>query len=260
MIHPAKTLWAEHAPPHGYPPGVVPIPKPIPRLAFFPGGYGLWGCVEGNPLPPFPVEGVMILGHNFDSEAAYRKSFEQGRERTKLATWRNLLKVLSEVGIAPELCFFTNLYMGLIAGSNPIGKFPGASDPPFVEHCTRFLVRQLQAQRPSLLITLGIEVPPIVGLLSPQLAPWTEGKSLRHLDIVGSVQAGVSFRGIEDYRTTVVALIHPSQRDANVRHRHYLGTKGHQAELRMMHDACALAGIATNQPTDDSGHTGSPGF
>ena len=245
MIHPVETLWAEHAPPHGYPPGVVAVPTPIPGLAFFPGGHGLWGCVEGQPLPPFPVGGVMILGHNFDSEGAYRKSLEVGRESTKNPTWRNLLKVLAEAGIAPECCFFTNLYMGLIGGSNATGKFPGASDPPFVEHCKRFLVRQLQAQRPSLLVTLGIEVPPVVGHLSPQLAPWAAGKGLRHLDSVGPVQVDVTFPDIENFKTTAVALTHPSKRDANVGVRKYRGATGHQAEVRMLHDACALAGIDT---------------
>ena len=193
----------------------------------------------------------MILGHNFDSEEAYRKSFEQGRESTKNPTWRNLLRLLSEVGIAPELCFFTNLYMGLIAGSSSTGIFPGAADPEFMAHCKRFLIRQLEAQRPSLLVTLGIEVPPVVGHLSPQLAPWAAGQGLRHLDTVGPVQTNVSFPGIENYLTTAVALIHPSQRDANVRHRHYLGTVGHRAEAQMLHDACALAGFATQPPTDD---------
>ena len=248
MTHPVETLWAEHAPASGYPPGVVAIPAPIPGLAFFPGGHGLWGCVEGNPLPPFPLEGVMILGHNFDSEEGYRKSLEQGCENTKLQTWRNLLKVLAEVGIAPERGFFTNLYMGLIAGSGSTGKFPGAGDPTFVAHCKQFLVRQLQTQRPSLLVTLGIEVPPVVGQLSPQLAPWATGRGLQHLDGVGPVQAKVTFSGIGNYSTTAVALTHPCQRNANVGHRRYLGAVGHQAEVRMLHDACALAGITTHQP------------
>jgi hypothetical protein len=245
MTHPVETLRAEHAPPHGYPPGVVPIPAPLPGLAFFPGGHGLWGSAEGKPLPRFPVGGVMVLGHDFHSEDGYTKSSKAGSESTKLPTWLNLLKVLSEVGIAPERCFFTNLYMGLRAGSANTGRFPGAGDPTFVAHCKQFLVHQLQTQRPSLLVTLGIEVPPVVGQLSPQLAPWAAGRGLQYLDGVGPVQAKVTFSGIGNYSTTAVALTHPCQRNANVGHRRYLGAVGHQAEVRMLHDACALAGITT---------------
>ena len=243
MNHPVETLWAEHAPPHGYPLGVVPVPSPIPGLAFFPGGYGLWGSVAGMPLPPFPLGGVMVLGHNFDSEEGYRKSLDEGSESTRCPTWRNLLKLLSEIGIPLERCFFTNLYMGLIAGGDSTGDFPGATDPIFVTHCRQFLVRQLQAQRPSLLVTLGIQVPPVVGQLSPQLARWAAGKGLRYLDAVGPVRTDVTFPEIENYMTTAVALTHPCLRDAGVRHRRYLGAEGHQAEVRMLHNACALAGM-----------------
>jgi hypothetical protein len=248
MTYPVETLRDEHAPVHGYPPGVVEIPATIPRLAFFPGGHGLWGCAEGKPLPVFPVGGIMVLGHDFHSEDGYRKSFEQGSENTRHPTWRNLLKLLSEIGIAPECCFFTNLYMGLRAGSANIGKFPGAADPVFVEHCKQFLIRQLQTQRPSLLLTLGTEVPPVVGQLSQRLAPWAAGRGLQHLNAVGPVQANVTFPGIENFSTTAVALTHPCLRSANVKHRRYLGAEGHQAEVRMLHDACAFAGITTHQP------------
>ncbi len=140
-MHPAEALWARHHPPAGYPAGVIAVPEPISGLAFFPGGFGLWGMAAQRPLPPLPAGGVMVLGHDFHSEAGYQASRRSGGERLTLPTWRNLLKVLNAAGIAPEQCFFTNLYMGLRAGDTTTGSFPGATDSVFVEHCRAFLAQ-----------------------------------------------------------------------------------------------------------------------
>lgn len=239
-MHSVETLWQQHHPLLGYPAGVVAVPTPISGLAFFPGGYGLWGATLGNPLPTFPVGGVMVLGHDFHSESGYAKSFPNG-ERLTIPTWRNLLALLKEVGLAPERCFFTNLYVGLREGSNNIGKFPGASDSAFVAHCKAFLLQQFKYQRPSLVLTLGTYVPFVIGTMSPELAPWAFKRGLKHLDSVGPLQFNVSFPSIEDFKTSVVALIHPSMRESNLRHRQYGGFVGNKAELAMMKDGLEAA-------------------
>jgi hypothetical protein len=186
----------------------------------------------------------MVVGHDFHSEAGYLESFRAGGERPTLPTWRNLLEVLEAAGIAPEKCFFTNLYMGLRAGTATTGVFPGAGDPAFVAHCQGFLIEQLRVQRPALVLSLGVHVPPVLGALSPELAPWTTGRGLRHLDTVGPVRSGVAFRGLDGYRTTVAALIHPSLRHASLRHRRYRGMSGPHAELAMLRDGLAASGLA----------------
>ena len=71
------------------------------------------------------------------------------------------------------------------------------------------LVEQLRMQRPALVLSLGLHVPPALGSQSPELGQWATGKGLRHLDAVGPVCSGVTFRGLDSYRTTVVALLHP---------------------------------------------------
>lgn len=243
-MHPAEALWAIHHPPAGYPAGVLPVPEPISGLAFFPGGYGLWGTGQGRPLPAFPVGGIMVLGHDFHSVAGYTESRRLGGERLTLPTWRNLLELFKAAGIAPERCFFTNLYMGLRAGTATTGPFPGARDPTFVEHCQTFFLEQLRAQRPRLLLTLGVNVPPIICGLSPELAPWAAGRGLKHLDAVGPVQVNATFPGVQDFRTTAVALIHPSLRHASLRHRRYGRITGAGAELSMLRDGMAIAASA----------------
>jgi hypothetical protein len=235
--HPAVRLWSEHHPEHGYPDGVVPVPERIPGLAFFPGGLGLWGAKPDAELPPMPIGGVMVLGHDFHSRAGYDESYRLGGERLTLPTWRNLLAVLDEAAIPRESCFFTNLYMGLRSGDKTTGVFPGASNDRFRRHCQDFLLRQLSVQRPRLIITLGIQVPPVVAELSDQLAPWATGRGIRHIDTVGALRTGVAFERLPDFSTTVVALLHPSLRQASLRHRRYRGLVGPDTERALLRDA-----------------------
>jgi hypothetical protein len=237
MMHPAVLLWAEHAPSAGYPPGVLPVPEPIPGTAFLPGGYGLWNPTGSRVLPPFPFGGVMILGQDFHSKAGYLASLACGAESSKQPTWRNLIALLSDVELEPSHCFFTNVFMGLRAGDATTGPFPGASDPNFVTYCRHFLVRQLQAQRPSLVVTLGTHVPEFLAPLSPELAPWGSGHGLKGLDAAGPVRVGVTFPDVPGLCSVAVALTHPSLRVANVRHRRYRGRMGAPAEVLMLRDA-----------------------
>lgn len=153
-------------------------------------------------------------------------------------TWRNLIKVFDEVPIVPRTCFFTNVYVGLRAGKDTTGPSPGSSDPAFVKHCEAFLLRQLELMRPSVIITLGINVPPFLGRLTTGLADWGTGMGLKNLDDgVGPVRKEVEFAGDPPFKSTVVALSHPSLRHANLRHRHYRKQTEHAAEIMMLRDA-----------------------
>lgn len=246
-MHPVETLWARHHPPEGYPSGVVAVPGVIRSgVAFFPGGSGLWGTKAEHSLPPLPVGGVMVLGHDFHSEAGYWKCLHAGGELFTSPTWSKLLEVLEASTIAPERCFFTNLYMGLRRGTATTGLFPGASDRVFVKHCQAFLLEQLRVQRPALVLTLGIHVPPVMGGLSPELAPWTTGKGLEHLDKVGPVRTKVTFRDLADYQATAVALVHPSLQHANLKHRRYRGLFGSAAQMAMLRDGMIAAGMSAD--------------
>lgn len=221
------------------------VPAPIPGVAFFPGGFGLWRPDVNLPLPSFPVGGVMVLGHDFHSEAGYEASVERTRESETQPTWRVLLALLREVAIDPSQCFFTNAYMGLRAGIETTGAFPGASDDTFVDHCVAFLGEQIATQRPSLILTLGVNVPPLIARLSPALADWSVARGLKHLDQVGPVRTGVRFAVLDREVVSVVALTHPSMRHASVRHRSYRGRNGHEAELLMLREVLGSVARAT---------------
>jgi hypothetical protein len=247
-MHPAEELWVRHHPPTGYPAGVLAVPSPIPGIAFFPGGFGLWRPDTSQPLPTFPRGGVMVLGHDFHSEAGYHASLARGREAETQPTWRNLRALLKTVGIAPIDCFFTNVYMGLRQGEATTGPFPGANDWSFVRHCETFLIEQLSALRPSLLVTLGINVPPILGRIVPGLSNWAAGRGLRHLDRTGPVRIGVQMPGTPAFISTVVALTHPSLWHASVRHRRYRAEVGAAAEVAMLREALTSIGELERAP------------
>ncbi len=183
----------------------------------------------------------MVLGHDFHSEIEYRRSLKRNRENHTQPTWRNILKLLEQAAIPTDECFFTNFFMGLRQGTITTGVFPGSKSKPYLEHCRRFLLRQLEVQRPRLVLTLGVRVPCLVAPMSPELAPWQMRQGLKHLDACGPIQRKVSFAGLPGFRTTVVALTHPSLRHASVRHRRFDGATGAEAELKMLIAARVMA-------------------
>lgn len=233
--HPVESLFERLRHFGPYPAGVVPVPERIPATAFFPGGAGLWGVVPGEPLPPAPTGGILILGHNFDSEAGFYHSLRHQGENLRGETWRNLLRLLCAAGIAPEGCFFTNMYMGLIAGDRAVGIFPGSRDDDYVRRCRDFLFEQLRLFQPKLILTLGKEVIPVLAPMSPELArAWTGAQSLSILDSRDAALIyPVRFSSVP-HAVAVVALTHPAFRHLNIARRHYCGVAGGEAELALL--------------------------
>ncbi len=227
-----------------YPAGVVALWARIGGTAFFPGGSGLWGTLPDRPLPPMPIGGVMVLGHNFDCETGFAASRHRDSENLNGPTWRTIRSVLVQASITLEQCFFTNAYMGLKAGSEPTGIFPGARDSDFVRRCQRFLLEQLRLLQPGLLLTLGKEVPPVVAPLAPELrVAWMGLRTLQEMDQRGvALLDAVRFPDVP-HVTTVVALTHPANRAPNVRRRRYQGLEGDAAEQALLHDALKQAGL-----------------
>ena len=74
-----------------YPGHVLQITERINGTAFFPGGCGLYCKERDRDEDDFPFGGAMILGHNFDSEAGFKKSLENGEETLTSGTWQSIL-------------------------------------------------------------------------------------------------------------------------------------------------------------------------
>lgn len=251
--HLVELLFREMRHVEPYPDHVIAFPARIAGTAFFPGGYGVWNPGGLYPPPPLRVGGVMVLGQDFHSRAGFERSLGSGGEVTAglrgtsrmVSTWRHLLPLLKEAGISPEECFFTNAYMGLRAEATATGRFPGSRDVPFVERCQRFFVAQLRAQRPAVILSLGVWVPQFLAPLSPQLSEWRDKSTLAAIDDAGPLVSGVRFGGY-DGECVVLGLAHPSFRNLNVRRRRYGAHAGAEAELAMLADARTAA---TRSPT-----------
>ncbi len=233
-----------------YPERVISVPACMTGVAFFPGGAGLWGAELGRPMPPMPIDKVMVVGHNFDSEVHYKQSLAHGCEPVNVGAWGGLRRMLRAWGILLEDCFFTNAYMGLKVNVNPStgknessGRFPGADNPSFVYRCRVFLLKQIQMQEPRLMLTLGKEVLPAVTPIAHELtAAWSGATDLQELDrrnaaLIRSAQ----FPGVR-HLTTVAALTHPANRHLNVGRRRYHGLKGEEAEDELVRDSLEVCG------------------
>lgn len=232
-----------------YPAGVVRVPDRIPGIAFFPGGYGLWRIDEAVPQHP-----IMILGHDFHSETGFRESYSRGGEviiehgqHVMGPTWRGLIRLLEEADIDPVICFFTNAYMGLREGTGTTGRFPGSTDPGFVERCRAFLMLQIRTMRPHAILTLGAWVPSFIAPLSPELKCWAKAKSLVEVDNIGPMIPGARFPDAPDVVCTVGALTHPSLRGPNIGRRQYGEAQGHAAELRLIRDVLFHARVSSTR-------------
>lgn len=246
--HPVERLFERLATFGPYPAGVVPMTGRIAGTAFFPGGAGLWNVRPGAALPPMPVGGVMVLAHNFDSETSFERSLTRGVEHTNGPTWGVLRKLFGSVAISMERCFFTNAYLGLKAGSDPTGRFPGADDPDFVRRCQAFLLEQVQVQQPTLILTLGKEVPPVLAPLAPELARWRGIRSLNELDDRGAALVSpVRFPGVA-HPVTALALTHPSFRHLNLPMRRFDGLRGDEAERALLREALQKAANNVHEP------------
>jgi hypothetical protein len=243
--HPVEKLFGHLRALDPYPSSVMRIRQRVGGTGFFPGGSGLWDTIRSRPLPPMPIGGAMVLGHNLDSEETFARSVAQDGEDLNGATWRELIRLLPSVGVPLERCFFTNFFMGLVPGRMSTGPFPGARDPSFVAMCRAFLVEQLKAASPRLLIVMGMQTPRHLAALAPELRVWAPIRSFRDLDLSGTALVPrARVQGVEAPFTAVV-ITHACLARSNRRHRRYRGLYGSSAEMELFRDALELAGLAS---------------
>lgn len=99
----------------------------------------------------------MVLGQDFGTQDYYNKVHKEDGEVKMSTTWRNLIPLLVALDISPEACFFTNTFMGLREDGKMTGPCNPALNPnsPFSEACKNFLMAQIEAILPELVLVLG---------------------------------------------------------------------------------------------------------
>jgi hypothetical protein len=241
--HAVKRFWERLDRFDGYPAGVaVRVPSRVKGTAFFAASSGLWGQEPGGPPPAFPYGGVMVVGNNLDNEERYAERLAEGRQygsaETGTPTWRELLGLSKRVGVAPDQCFFTNIWVGLKAGGGSnTGAMAVEPGSPFDRWCQRFLCEPGQRGAPAGDRSPGSAragVPLSRDRRSVCVDDVDELPDLDRRD--AAVHAGVRLCG---HTTSVVALLHPSYRRRWVAGRRYGGLTGDAAEVAMLLAAVA---------------------
>ena len=240
-VHPIETLFLQLKNVRPYGEGMVEIHKPISGLGFFPGGDGLWKDPGSTLRPPMPVGGLMVLGNNFQCAKqweAIRKAGTESRDRDP--TWRNLLVLLKEAGIDESQCFFTNSFMGVIQGDNPMRTVAGMRDPGFLTRCRDFLLIQLRLVQPRAILALGNRVPRFLAPLSEQTSHWQKATKWAEIDRNdGSFVKEARFLDVE-HPISIGCIVHPSLRRPNLRRRAYKGLVGADAERAILSGLTAI--------------------
>jgi hypothetical protein len=223
-----------------FPKHVLPIPACIGGTAFFPGGRGVY--LEGRDPASvnFPVGGVMVLGHNFDSEAAFWVSFQEGGRSKSNKTWSQLLRLLKACSVPVEKCFFTNAFMGLCEGDDN-QNFRGRGDASFRNACLAFLKTQIEIQRPRMILTLGLRSPPLLACTCLNLQGWKGRPKSSGADRTLTLQdlnaapiafdVKFEFGDGSSHAAVAAALAHPSQA-INGRNRTISGFTGENDLIR----------------------------
>jgi uracil-DNA glycosylase family 4 len=216
---------------NSYPPIFTKVQCEISGIGFFPGARGLWsdGDAKISDKP------IMIIGHDFGAERDYKLSCERGHENLTALTWNNLVKMLSFYGIEKEECFFTNAIMGVRSEGSAIGKSPAFDYPEYLSDCKSFLIKQIEIQKPKLILVLGLHLLGFMATVSAELSAISKIKSYKKLDQERqSSFEGISFLDLEGFKTNVVFLTHPTYRHLNIDNRVFRDFKGAQAELELI--------------------------
>ncbi len=141
-----------------YPRGQGPFPFRLTGQGFFPGGDGLWredSELSAQSSKKIRRGGMMSLGNDFGTLRSYEslrlKSFENP------ITWKNLKSRVRRANLPTDRAFFTNSVLGLRLGSGTkaLDKRDWQNSPQFAALCQEFLLFQVEALLPRLIVVLG---------------------------------------------------------------------------------------------------------
>lgn len=211
-----------------------PIERIIPAPAFFPGGLG---CSTREGLTEAPLEGrVMFVGQDFGTVKYAEGVYATGE--VKNVTWSALRGILKTGDLDAADCFFTNALLGLRANRKMTGLAPGWRDPVLVVHSRELLFRQIELIQPSAIFALGLPAARFIGSMAQSLSSWASAQTWAHLDAIHPIRHVVPEFSAEGRPVAVGALIHPSLRGPNLRHRTFRGEVRGRAEERIIAEVC----------------------
>ncbi len=163
--HPVETFWrwVDALSTDLYPSQLAPVAgRHVTGVAAFPAGRGLYAeCGwDHATAPPFPYEGLMLVGHHLDAEDVYLERLAAGSANgdpcpgaPRMRFWTMLYRLPDEAGIPRNRIFVTNVYPALIRGGVPTGGIK--ADERWTTACADLLRRQMEVMRPSAIAGMG---------------------------------------------------------------------------------------------------------
>jgi len=213
-----------------YPANIKRISGDIPESIFFPGGQGIFSKVPGS----ISDKEIMVVGDQFNYNLNMNKAHGLKKNRLKISpAWSNLLLLCIYGNIDPEKCFFTNTLLG-VAIPNKTGKKPSEyTRNYFTEHCKKIFQKELEIQKPKLILVLGLKAARFLSIFHHDLQEWSNIRSLSKVDQQGlTIIRNVPLT--ETSTTTLVLLTHPIGRHANIASRKFGKYSGNKAEIEML--------------------------
>jgi hypothetical protein len=121
------------------------------------------------------------------------------------------------------------------AEGSAIGKSPAFEYPEYLNDCKGFLIKQIEIQKPKLILVLGLHLLGYMSTISAELLAISKIKSYKKMDEqkLASVKS-ISFIGLDGYQTNIVFITHPTYRHLNIGNRRFRDFKGAQAELELI--------------------------
>lgn len=217
----------------------------FPGTAFFPGGDGLYKETAAEKID-FPFNKIMVLGQDFSNVKYLQNAKKQEAENEiNSPTWRNLISLLHKVGIKPEDCFYTNVIMGArVAESNSgISAAFKEDNEKFLKECFDFFKKQIEFQKPKLIIVLGIAVVKFLSNFIPELAYYKKIEKIKKIDTDGmAIMPNINFFQDLNLQLNLVILQHPSFSELNIKHRTFKNfPPGETACIELLKEAVKIS-------------------
>ena len=163
--------WVEELPDEIYPEQLVPVAgRHVEGVAGFPAGRGLYApCgLDHRVPPPFPYEGLMLVGNHLDAEDVYVERLQRGEangdpcpDTPTMRFWSMLYGLLDRADIRRDRIFVTNVHPALIRGDRPTGQIKASRR--WLNACEELLRRQIEVMRPSAVVAMGAPAQHFVG-------------------------------------------------------------------------------------------------
>jgi hypothetical protein len=231
-----QILFSEISKFNNYPAGIERICGDIPGNIFFPGGPGIFNAGDGI----ISDKQIMVVGLQFSTNLNFNKPHGWQAQRLRITPpWHILLLLLITGGIDPEQCFFTNVILGTTlrpkSGIRKRKKRKSIANTKkyFMEHCRSVFRLELEIQQPKVILVLGIKAAKFLSYFHPKLNEWSVIRTIKEADHQYlSVMESVPLT--ENSATTLVLLVNPVGRYANIARRRFGKLSGNEAEVRMI--------------------------